>query len=191
MRFGQAYLLLLSVLLAAVPAVADAGGGSCVVQSGERLSQSGAPRLAAIAPSSRQAPYRLSFDCRDGAVAGVQLRSIPGEAVEARFLLNRRESAVAEIEWDEDALSSSSRILVETSGRGSEVTLRIDVPASARPGSVQSARLLVRDRQAGDDDAFSLDIPLMLEIVESGPLFRDDFDPVPDPVIGQFSMVGH
>lgn len=189
MKFGQACLLLFSALLTVVPAVAGAAGGGCVVKPGERVAGKPSVKLLALSAPSRQAPYRLSFGCQDGAVASVQLRSIPGQAVAAQFLLVRRESAVAEIEWDENAVSGWSQFALEQSGEGSVVTLRIDVPESAAPGSVRSARLHFRSKQAGQADSFSLHIPLMIEIVESGPLFRDDFDPAPDPVIGQFSAV--
>jgi len=189
MTFGQACLLLLAALLTAVPAVAGAANSDCVVKPGESIAGKPSAEILALAASSRHAPYRLSFGCQDGAVASVQLRSLPGQAVEAQFLLVRRASAVAEIEWDENTVSGWSQLAVEQSGEGSVVTLRIDVPDSATPGSVQSARLEFRSKQAGQADPFSLHIPLLIEIVEAGPLFRDDFDHAPDPVIGQFSMV--
>ena len=189
MKFSHACLLLLSALLGAVPVVAGAANGSCVVKPGESVAGKRSADVLALAEPSSQAPHRLSFGCQDGAVASVQLRSIPGQAVEAQFLLVRRASAVAEIEWDENTVSGWSQLALEQSGEGSVVTLRIDVPDSATPGSVQSARLQFRSKQAGQADSFSLHIPLLIEIVEAGPLFRDDFDHAPDPVIGQFSMV--
>lgn len=158
MKFGQAYLLL-SALLIAVPAVAGAANGGCVIKLGESVAGKRSADVLALDASSRQAPYRLSFGCQDGVVASVQLRSIPGQAVEAQFLLVRRESAVAEIEWDENTLSAWSQFALEPSGEGAVVTLRIEVPDSATPGSVHSARLQFRSRQAGQADSFTLHIP--------------------------------
>lgn len=192
MKIGKACMLLISALFLAAPAVAEEPTSSaCVIAAGDSVAEQGPAAVLALAPSSREEPFRLSFGCQDGSVSSLRVRSVPGQAVEARFLLVRGAADLAEIEWDDIAQSGWSQLDIQQSGGRSVATLRIDVPGSAAPGSVRSGNLRFLNESSGSSRSDSLQIPVMVEVIDGGPLFRDDFDPAPDPVIGQFSMVGH
>lgn len=189
MKIGKVCMLLISALFLAAPAVAQDPSSACVIAAGDRVAKQGPAAVLALAPSSREAPFRLSFGCRDGSVSSLRVRSVPGQAVEARFLLVRGAADLAEIEWDDIAQSGWSRLDIQQSGGRSVATLRIDVPGSAAPGSVRSGNLRFLNEASDQPRSDSRQIPIMVEVIERGPLFRDDFDPAPDPVIGQFSAV--
>lgn len=180
MKAANAFVFLLAV--ACAPALLAQGAGEdCLVASEAGRLPDG---VRAIKPAEADRKGTLRISCRAGHVSELSIRLAPGGSAQARILLvgdsEHGASLAAEGGLPKAWSSLSARRL---DARTTLLTLSIAAPGQLEAGSGFSDRLGVT--AAG----LELDIPIHLEIVRDDPLFKDDFGPGPDPVIGQFSLV--
>lgn len=160
------------------------GNGGCLVAFEEGSSGGALPQgVRAVAPAGNEDPSRVRFSCNADRVSGLVIRLAPGQAAEARLVFVGSGEYAAGLDsgtgWPADWSRVDHRRL---DSQTVIITLSVAAPDSAPAGRVFSDRLNLGSQRAGQA------IPVTLEIIEGGPLFRDDFDDV-DPVIGQFSMI--
>lgn len=187
MKAVNVFFLLLAVACGPEVLAQDAGGDCLVAPEAGDLGDG----VRAIEPveagrdanrnANRHDKVRIS--CRAGRVSGVSIRLSPGGSAQARIVLvggsDHAASLAAEGGLPKEWSGLSARRI---NARTTVVTISITAPDQAEVGSAFSDRLSVT--RAG----LEFDIPINLEILDDGPLFRDEFDNV-DPVIGQFSVI--
>lgn len=174
-------LVLVLALACAPDLLAQEGGSDCLVAS-----QAG--RLAdgvwAIEPARADGRDRIQIGCRAGQVSDVSIRLAPGSRVQVRILLvGDWDQVIASLAAEgglPEGWGSLSARRIDT--RATRLTLSFTAPDHFEAGSMYSDRLSVTSAE------LELDIPISLEIVGGGPLFRDGFGPGPDPIMGQFSL---
>jgi len=181
MKVVNACVLLL--LTAAVVSAVAAERDDCLMSSG---GDAHAPveGVRAIMPTKGERAT-VSFACQAGDVSGVTIRLVPGQAAQARLFVAASPEHIAALAAENGLPPEWCQVESHVLDSGTTaVTLSIATPPTAEVGQVFSDRLRLspdRDGQPG------LEIPVTLEFIEEGPLFRDKFDV--DPVIGQFSMI--
>lgn len=184
MKYAHALmLLLLGAAIAPAAAAAEAGGGCLVALEGSADLGELPKGVRAIAPASSEGRARVLFACLEGRVSGLTIRLVPGQFAEASLVLVGFPEQAATLTAENGLPADWSR--VESRSLNAEttlITLSISAPDSAQSGKAFSERLRLASSPS------DLDIPVMLEILDRRPLFRDKFDDI-DPVIGQFSMV--
>ncbi|RFF32019.1 hypothetical protein [Wenzhouxiangella sediminis] len=177
MKFVNALALLLAMAWAP-GGVAQDGGRDCLVASESGRLPEG---VRAIEPlvDSRLEVIRVA--CADNRVSGLTIKLVAGRSTVARILLvggSRHAASLTGAGLPNAWVDLSARRI----GAGTTLlTLSVEAPDSAEAGSTFSDILSVK--RSGRE----FDIDVSLEVLDEGPLFRDEFDV--DPMMGQFSLV--
>jgi hypothetical protein len=179
MKFFKALALLLAMAWAP-GGMAQDGGRDCLVASESGRLPEG---VRAIEPAAGSRLERVRIACADNRVSGLSIKLVPGRSTVARILLVGGAGHAASM-TGAGLPSGWVDLSARRVGAGTTLlTFSVAAPDSAEAGSTFSDVLSVtRSGQA-------FDIDVSLEVLDEGPLFRDEFDVDPDPVIGQFSLV--
>jgi hypothetical protein len=169
------------------PAVLAGGAASdCEISTDQLRSGATGAGWLAVRAEGPTGSGRVEAECDGGEVALLRLRVAPGERVESRLLASLPKDAVPAFSQADSDLGDLGLELdfAEVTEGHALLTLRAAPASRMAPDSTH--RFQLRFDTPGIEPSDAEGLPVEVQIIDAGPLFRDDFGV--DPVIGQFSL---